>query len=134
MNIAKLNTVSLDDKTFIIKRGTSGGGSTPDTPSGGGDWHYFDVSNNNIQAQMTIMQYASVIKCSVEDLGGMSIVPLGTELLIPDIVKATTAIAIDYSIEMIVMGTKATMGQALPTAPWFEKFPEITKEQFYSLD
>lgn len=25
MNIAKLNTVSLDDKTFIIKRGTSGG-------------------------------------------------------------------------------------------------------------
>lgn len=26
MNIAKLNTVSLDDKTFIIKRGTSGGG------------------------------------------------------------------------------------------------------------
>lgn len=27
MNIAKLNTVSLDDKTFIIKRGTSGGGT-----------------------------------------------------------------------------------------------------------
>lgn len=25
MNIAKLNTASLDDKTFIIKRGTSGG-------------------------------------------------------------------------------------------------------------
>lgn len=25
MNIAKLNTMSLDDKTFIIKRGTSGG-------------------------------------------------------------------------------------------------------------
>ena len=25
MNIAKLNTVSLDDKTFIIRRGTSGG-------------------------------------------------------------------------------------------------------------
>lgn len=33
MNIAKLNTVSLDDKTFIIKRGSSGGGSTPDTPT-----------------------------------------------------------------------------------------------------
>lgn len=33
MNIAKLNTASLDDKTFIIKRGTSGGG----TPSGSGD-------------------------------------------------------------------------------------------------
>ena len=32
MNIAKLNTVSLDDKTFIIKRGTSGGGSTPTKP------------------------------------------------------------------------------------------------------
>ena len=32
MNIAKLNTASLDDKTFIIKRGTSGG-STPDTPT-----------------------------------------------------------------------------------------------------
>ena len=27
MNIAKLNTVSLDDKTYIIKRGTSGGGT-----------------------------------------------------------------------------------------------------------
>ena len=130
MNIAKLNTASLDDKTFIIKRGTGGGS----TPSGSGDWHYFDVSNNNLQAQGTIMQYASVIKCSVEDLGGMTIAPLGLELLLPGIIKATTAIAIDYSIEVIAMGTKGTIGQALPTAPWFEQFPEITKEEFYSLE
>lgn len=33
MNIAKLNTASLDDKTFIIKRDTSGGGSDTPTPS-----------------------------------------------------------------------------------------------------
>jgi hypothetical protein len=44
MNIAKLNTASHDDKTFIIKRGTSGGGGTPDTPSGGGD--YFAIIPN----------------------------------------------------------------------------------------
>lgn len=44
MNIAKLNTASLDDKTYIIKRGTSGGGSTPDTPSVS-SWRYFDVTN-----------------------------------------------------------------------------------------
>ena len=167
MNIAKLNTASLDDKTFIIKRGTSGGTTinnqdkvvditengttevvadggytglgkvtinTEVSGGGGGDWHYFDVSNNNTEAQITIMQYASVIKCFAEDVGGMSILPLGINLLLPNALNGTTAIAIDYSIEMITMGIKATIGQALSTAPWFEKFPEITKEEFYSLE
>lgn len=131
MNNITLNMTTLDGGV-IIKRGTA-----PAPPSGGGggsDWHYFDVSNYNTQAQMTIMQYASVIKCFAEDLGGMSIIPLGINLLLPDTLNGTTAIAIDYSIEVITMGTKTTIGQTLPTAPWFEKFPEITKEQFYSLD
>ena len=129
MNNTTLNMTTLDGRA-IIKKG--GGGSTP--PSGGSDWHYFDVSNYNTQAQMTIMQYASVIKCFAEDLGGMSIIPLGINLLLPNALNGTTAIAIDYSIEVITMGIKATIGQALPTAPWFENFPEITKEEFYKLD
>lgn len=130
MNITTLNTTTLDGGVIIKK----GGGGTPTPPSGGSDWHYFDVSNYNTQAQMTIMQYASVIKCFAEDLGGMSIIPLGINLLLPGALNGTTAIAIDYSIEVITMGTKATIGQALPTAPWFENFPEITKEEFYNLD
>lgn len=98
------------------------------------DWHYFDVSNDNTQAQMTIMQYASVVKGSVADLGGMSILPLGLGLVIPNAFNGTTAIAIDYSIEMVTVGQKSTIGQVLPTAPWFENFTEITKEQFYTLE
>lgn len=128
MNTTTLNMTTLDGGV-IIKKGTA-----PVPPSGGSDWHYFDVSNYNTQAQMTIMQYASVIKCFAEDLGGMSIIPLGINLLLPNALNGTTAIAIDYSIEVITMGMKATIGQSLPIAPWFENFPEITKEEFYNLE
>lgn len=131
MNTTTLNMTTLDGGV-IIKKGTAP--APPSGESGADDWHYFDVSNYNTQAQMTIMQYASVIKCFAEDLGGMSIIPLGINLLLPNVLNETTAIAIDYSIEVITTGIKATIGQSLPTAPWFENFPEITKEEFYNLD
>lgn len=65
MNIAKLNTASLDDKTFIIKRGTSGGG-TPDTPSGGGStYRYFDISEMDDATKEMLWALSQICRCFV---------------------------------------------------------------------
>lgn len=133
MNIAKLNTASLDDKTYIIKRGT-GGGSTPDTPSGS-NWRYFDLKALGANAKYVLDPFF-LIKGKVG--GGSAIIISPTQLFIIESNAEIYAAATDESAELVVdsgetMSIRALLAQLLPQLETMG-LVEITKEQFYSLD
>ena len=135
MNIAKLNTASLDDKTYIIKRGNGGGG----TPSGGGSGEgggsnveYWSMPTNaELINEMALLFL--LIKGKVD--GNINIFS-AWNLSTPNIVP--TAFAIDREIEIVVEGAKMKVSAFLENMgmPDFSTFGwvQITKEQFYSLD
>ena len=101
MNIAKLNTVSLDDKTFIIKRGTSGGSSTPDTPSGeyylarpnGWYWKYVGKDTIATDTEMYDVWYSWAYIYIASD-GLYSILDGGRELQLPFVWSLPEAVSL----------------------------------------
>ena len=119
-----------------IKGVTAGGG---DAPSGDSDWHYFDVSGLEGMQKHKVLQIAMTHKIqgeSIENaLGVASVVfPTGFGYMIPVGVEEIKAIGTDYSIEISTSEQSITIGQIITTAPWYGQVPEITKEQFYSLE
>lgn len=150
MNIAKLNTASLDDKTFIIKRGTSGGGgSTPDTPSGGGDeWVYYDLRNQESKAIFSVIAQGLphslvAILEDVEPKLQHGIQYLGYTNNNPSNVGLGNILGFGYLAshkikmgDMEITGREyvAVIAQHLGGADILESTPKITKEEFYSLE
>jgi hypothetical protein len=137
MNTTTLNMTTLDGGNVIIKKG-GGGGSTPTPPSGGSDWHYFDVSGFEGIEKTSIIQLAMMLKVKGEtiesELGVACIIaPTGFEYLL-SVKNEVKAIGVDYSIEIRMGEQSATVGSSIIAAPWYGQVPEITKEQFYSLD
>lgn len=149
MNIAKLNTASLDDKTFIIKRGTSGGGSTPDTPSGGGDeWVYYDLRNQERKEIFSIIAQAvpHSLVAILEDVApelqyGIQYMAYNNNN--PSNVGTDNILGIGYlASHKIKMGVReltareyvALIVQQLGVTDILESTPKITKEEFYSLE
>ena len=113
---------------------TAGGGE-----SGGGDWHYFDVSGLEGVQKLQALQFAMTHKIqgeSIENaLGVASVVcPVGFGYMLPVGVEEIKAIGTDYSIEISMGEQSITIEQSITTAPWYGQVPEITKEEFYNLD
>ena len=138
MNIAKLNTASLDDKTFIIKRGTSGGES-----GGEREVSYYSIQNDaDVVIKRLVIGYAIYIKGTlstgtkcIEQAGAFAM--RGSD----NVHDWAEAVAIEWdAFHSNVSGTSLTCREnfeQLVGAP-IEQFSQfatpITKEQFYSLD
>lgn len=155
MNIAKLNTASLDDKTFIIKRGTSGG-STPDTPSGGSSFEYLDITNvtglgGNLKMLLLQMAYMTKVPQTFK-VGSITLTQgvapsssymtmvgafqPGTEEF-ATVMNGITAMSINFSDTINMQGQVVTIQEVLAmygVQAEIDAIPRITKEQFYSLE
>lgn len=144
MNIAKLNTASLDDKTFIIKRGTSGGG-TPDTPSGS-SWRFFDFSNMTTTGVESYATKSLLAMIGKFDLDGAKFIATPTTLII-EAGREFMANCIAGCIETSAKCSKEIGGgELIDWNSYLEAVGlndsrladmgiiEITKEQFYSLE
>ena len=138
MNIAKLNTASLDDKTFIIKRGTSGGGSTPDTPPSGGEsgdnYVYANLEQLGQIESIAFGMFAMLVK--VEKDGEVQIVPAGYARILESNGGEWKEVGIDISVKVVMSGYGVmTIAETLvEVGVDINSIPKITKEQFYSLD
>jgi hypothetical protein len=148
MNIAKLNTASLDDKTYIIKRGTSGG--TPDTPSGESDIEYLDLRNVTtliggaipLKSLLGSMGYVTKFQNPNNDLTTI----LNSASLYSSLSSQQIATLDFYGVEIDFSsifggnandGIKTILDVLLEygiTAEQLDAIPRITKEQFYSLE
>lgn len=128
MNIAKLNTASLDDKTFIIKRGTSGGGN-----SSINELYIKDIPE--MMTDLLIAPFSYLAKCrktSGEYIIITSASYFASFAIDPD--NAPTAIAY-----MLLGNTEVMTGNGWQTisdiiATLGLELTYITKEQFYSLE
>lgn len=139
MSITTLNMTTLDGGVIIKKEG--GGGTTPPSggESGGGDWHYFDVSGLEGVQKLQAIQIAMTHKIqgeSIENVLGVASVvfPTGFGYMLSVGEEEIKAIGTDYSIEISIGEQSITIEQSITTAPWYGQVPEITKEEFYSLD
>lgn len=106
--------------------------------SSGGDWHYFDISAFDDTSRKSILQMGMLHKVQGEKieslLGADLIVPTGFGYMIPIDTTEIKAVAMDFATKIQVGGQIVTIGQSITTAPWYGTVPEITKEEFYSLE
>lgn len=137
MNATTLNMTTLDGGV-IIKKGTA-----PAPPSGGesggGDWHYFDVSGLDLNAKLQSLQTAMTYKVRGENIESMTratgvVMSVGFGYVIPIKTEEIKAVGMDYSTEVRIGEQSMTIGQSITSAPWYGQAPEITKEEFYTLD
>lgn len=136
MNTTTLNMTTLDGGVIIKK------GNAPAPPSGGesggGDWHYFDVSGLDGFQKIQVVSAAMMQKVKGETFEGIlgiasAVMPAGFGYMVSAI-DEIKAIGTDYSAEMRIGEQSVTIGQNITTAPWYGQIPEITEEQFYTLE
>lgn len=138
MNIAKLNTASLDDKTFIIKRG-NGGGSTPDTPSG--ERRYAYITNESYKADFVLNASLSLYVSAVKaNFNGMTIASPSLIIMANSMGGNIEPIALSIDLDMVAYTPtgnatiEETLAQDQALKEKWEALPKLTKEEFYSLD
>ncbi len=128
MNVTTLNMATLDGD-IIIKRG-EGGGSTP--PSGGEsgiECFYYDQKSTSLGDRDTWKYYSLLVKVKIDNM--VAIVPtLATIDNIPE--DAVEAVCI--ANPMVYDPTLGDMMPFVEIIEGFDRYPFITKEQFYSLD
>lgn len=117
-----------------------GGGSTPDTPSGGSNWRYWRVDNTagafQLLASMMMVKVKGYPKLEDMTGNGDAIIPpamfsmLGGEITY----SAIKAMASDISKKVVQGGFELAVGDAILQNPNFEYLTEITEAEFYSLD
>jgi hypothetical protein len=137
MNIAKLNTASLDDKTFIIKKG-GGGGSTP--PSGGErNVRYYKAEDLGVL--LTVMACMSTLYALDTRLGTSSKTILPPRYFagsVQDLEENILGIAIDCDTEIYIEGMLLSLGDLIrimfeEEGMSIDDIPTISKEEFYNL-
>lgn len=129
----KSDLIAPVDFAEEIKGITAGGGSGE---SGGGDWHYFDISGLTNMQKLNVVTVAMLVKLeegAIPGASGRYIAPSGVFGVITDYQDKWPAFACDYSVEVEVNGMKMTIGDSVTSAPWYDQAPEITKEEFYAL-
>ena len=137
MNTTTLNMTTLDGGV-IIKKGTA-----PAPPSGGesggGDWHYFDVSELDMTDAiigMSIIISTMMVKFDVTPKG-VGIGSAGYYSLISGASQGNAkilAIGVDYTQHAITDGQDVLFGDMIAELKAQFGLVEITKEQFYTLD
>ena len=117
-----------------INTEVSGGGG-----ESGGDWHYFDVSEADLTdpgiAISLIMCYV-MVKWTIDDevgIGAAGIFELVNGFAGPNPPKVL-AFGGDYTQRIIFNGIDASYSDLVEELRAVCSFPEITKEEFYSLD
>ena len=119
-----------------IKGITAGGG---DAPSGGGDWHYYDVSELDM-TDPAISAYINVLLMMVrfELMGKVSVSSVGLYALYSASAGGSAkilAFGLDFTQSAIQEGIEVSYKEALDEVKNNGvSLTEITKEQFYSLD
>lgn len=164
MNIAKLNTVSLDDKTFIIKRGTSGGatinnqdkvvditenGTTEIVADGGYTGLGKVIINTEVSGGGESVEYWDITAApeglyEIAQFATMLKYTKSGTMYIDSIFRLSKSeitpigVAIDTSLEHLNKGTIKTVGEIFNEFgyPSFDTigWVRLTKEQFYSFD
>lgn len=113
-----------------IKSISAGGGGAE------GDWHYFDMSGVAPDIKTNGIIVAMLVKLedgAISLIPGRYIGPSGVFGMLEIDTDKCLALACDYSTEIFINGMKGTIGESVPTSPWYADAREITKEEFYAL-
>lgn len=130
----KIESASEPTLAEMVEGEQSGGGAGAES----GDWHYFDVSALDDSSKKSVIQTGMLHKVQGEKieslLGTGLITTTGFGYMIPIDTTEIKAVATDFATKIQLGEQIVTIEQSITTAPWYGQVPEITKEQFYSLE